>query len=437
MSTRVRFAPSPTGYLHVGGARTALFNWFYARHTGGVMILRIEDTDEERNTPEANQAIFDGLRWLGIDWDEGPGTGGGAGPYRQSERVEIYDRYFARLEAAGLVYEDEGAMRFKAPNDPVTIDDLVCGKVVFDGRHDPDMTVRRADGSYIFHFVSVVDDIEMKISHVIRGEDHLSNTPKHIDLYRAFDAAPPRFAHIPLILNSDGSKMSKRDRGASIQEYIEGGFQPEAVLNYICLLGWSPKDDREILATDEIKALFDLPQINRSHARFDMEKCLWMNQQYLLRMTPGEFADAASAFLENKGTRLETLSDPGKVLGLFREKLRCFGELPEKLAPFLGAEVDYDPEALEKVRSREGAVQLLGALKSNFESAGPWTEESLESLVKASASDAEVKPGALMFPLRFAASGTPHGPSLYPMLELLGKETVIHRIAKAIELLKD
>ena len=226
---RVRFAPSPTGYLHIGGARTALFNWLFARHHGGSFVLRVEDTDKSRNTEEAAAAIYEGLSWLGLDWDEGPHKGGEYGPYFQSERNEIYERYLAKLKDGGHIFEDAGALRFRSPREHVVVQDLVHGDVDFDLTNPethPDMTVRRADGSWIFHFVNVVDDIEMKISHVIRGEDHLSNTPKHIELYRALGAMPPRFAHIPLIHNRDGTKMSKRDQGASLDYYMKKRVPP-------------------------------------------------------------------------------------------------------------------------------------------------------------------------------------------------------------------
>ena len=233
---RVRFAPSPTGYLHVGGARTALFNWLFARHHGGVFVLRVEDTDAARNTAEAVQVIYEGLRWLGLDWDEGPEKEGAHGPYFQSRREAIYERYFEQLRAGGHLYEDGGAWRFRFRREVVEVDDLICGRVSFDFANldiMPDMTIRRPDGSWIFHFVNVVDDAEMKISHVIRGEDHLSNTPKHIQLFQALGAEPPRYGHIPLILNPDGSKMSKRDKGASLSSYVEGGYVSEAVRNYL------------------------------------------------------------------------------------------------------------------------------------------------------------------------------------------------------------
>src|SRR6266576_1908634 len=277
---RVRFAPSPTGYLHIGGARTALFNWLHAKHTGGTFVLRIEDTDRSRNTEVAAQAIYDGLRWLGLDWGEGPHAGGNFGPYFQSEREEIYRAYLEKLRAAGRVYDDEGSVRFRFEREKVVVDDTICGHVEFDlsdPETNPDMTIRRPDGSWIFHFVNVVDDIEMKISDVIRGEDHLSNTPKHIQVYRALGVTPPRFAHIPLIMNKDGSKMSKRDQGASLEYYIENGYLPEAVRNFLCLLGWSPKDDREKIPIDEVIRIFDLNNIVRGHATFDPDKMHWLN----------------------------------------------------------------------------------------------------------------------------------------------------------------
>jgi len=245
MKVRVRFAPSPTGFLHIGGARTALFNWLYARHCGGTFILRIEDTDAARNMQEAVEVILSGLRWLGLEWDEGPISGdvtgpsrGERGPYFQSQRKENYQRRAEALVARGLAYEHEGAIKFRMALEPVTIPDLVVGNVVREltdrEQAEPDFVIVRSDGQPVFHFVNVIDDLEMGITHVIRGEDHLSNTAKHIALFRAFGVAPPQYAHIPLILNGDGSKMSKRDKGASLTTYLDDGFLPEAVDNYLC-----------------------------------------------------------------------------------------------------------------------------------------------------------------------------------------------------------
>ena len=259
---------------------------------------------EARNTAEAAQAIYDGLRWLDLEWDEGPKHGGDFGPYFQSERNAIYERHLAKLEAAGHLFEEHGAIRFRSPREHVVVDDLVCGRVEFDLTNPethPDMTIRRPDGSWIFHFVNVVDDMEMKISHVIRGEDHLSNTPKHIELYRALGAEPPRFAHIPLILNQDGSKMSKRDAGASLNTYIEEGFLPEAVRNYLCLLGWSPKDNREKIAIEEVVRLFELEKINRKNASFDLAKCTWLNGEYVRELPDERFHALARVALLRAG----------------------------------------------------------------------------------------------------------------------------------------
>src|SRR5580765_1303270 len=277
MKARVRFAPSPTGFLHIGGARTALFNWLYARHAGGTFILRIEDTDAARNTQEAVEVILSGLRWLGLDWDEGPISGdvtgpskGEVGPYFQSQRKENYQRRAEALLSRGLAYEHEGAIKFKMTREPITIPDLVVGDVVRPltdrEEKDPDWVLVRSDGQPVFHFVNVVDDLEMCITHVIRGEDHLSNTAKHIDMFKALGVEAPRYAHIPLILNKDGTKMSKRDQGASLTSYMEEGFAPEAVVNYLCLLGWSPKDNREVMPVQEVVLMFDLPQVLRHNA---------------------------------------------------------------------------------------------------------------------------------------------------------------------------
>jgi glutamyl-tRNA synthetase len=268
---RTRFAPSPTGYLHVGGARTALFNWLYARQHGGTFVLRVEDTDEARNTEAARAAIFEGMKWLGLKW-EGPGNEGECGPYYQSQRSDIYLEWFEKLVAADRVYEDEGAWRFRFERKPITMNDMVCGEVTIDYTDEsntPDMVVRRSDGSFVFHFVNVVDDLTMGITHAIRGEDHLMNTPKHLQLFEAFGAAPPQYAHLPLILNGDGSKMSKRDEGAALGDYPKQGFLPGAVANFLALLGWSPKDESEIFSAEELIQKFSLDAVNRAPARFD------------------------------------------------------------------------------------------------------------------------------------------------------------------------
>jgi glutamyl-tRNA synthetase len=424
MSVRTRFAPSPTGYLHVGGARTALFNWLFARKLGGVFVLRVEDTDEARNTEEARQAIFDGMSWLGLDWDEGPEVGGGCGPYYQSQRKDIYDAWFQKLVDAGRVYEEEGAWRFRFDRKPVTMHDLVCGEVTIDYRdasNTPDMVVKRSDGSYVFHFVNVVDDLEMGITHVIRGEDHLMNTPKHLQLIEAFGGVAPQYAHIPLILNQDGSKMSKRDAGAAVGDYPRQGFLPDAVVNFLALLGWNPKTDEEIFTPAELIERFSLENVNRAPGRFDIEKCGWVNQQHLMKVGVDEFAEMARPFVEKAG-----LPMPGNfraVAAAVKDKVRLISEVPAAVDFLLKEELDAcDDEALEKVKSRPGMGEILMAIGKAFEALPQWSAEAAKAAVAEVAAAHGMKAGQLMFPLRVALSGRGHGPDIADVLELLGKE---------------
>ena len=433
---RVRFAPSPTGYLHVGGARTALFNWLYARHHGGKFILRIEDTDQARNTAEAVQVIYDGLRWLGLDWDEGPEAGGEHGPYFQSQREAVYLRYFEQLRTAGHVYDDGGPWRFHFRREPVEVDDMICGKVTFDFANVeimPDMTIRRPDGSWIFHFVNVVDDIEMGITHVIRGEDHLSNTPKHLQLFAALGASPPRYGHIPLILNKDGSKMSKRDHGASVGTYIEGGYAPEGVRNYLCLLGWSPKDDREKMEITEVIERFDLANVNRKSAQFDLDKCNWLNAQYLAQMPAARYAQLAGPFLEKAGVKASSTEELQRVVALVQEKVKFLTDVPAWVSYFFTEDYEFDPDSVEKTLRKPGALDRLAQLRDSYADLEPWDAASLEARLKATATAIPCKPAEFIHPARVAVSGRSVGPSLYHMLEVLGRERVMARMKLTIE----
>ena len=435
---RVRFAPSPTGYLHVGGARTALFNWLFARHHGGKFILRIEDTDRARHNDAAVQVIYDGLRWLGLDWDEGPEVGGPHGPYFQSEREAVYQRYADQLSVAGKVYTDEnGALRFRLPRVPLAFDDLVCGRIEIDrsisqnreGGEESDMTIRRADGGWIFHFVNVVDDIDMRITHVIRGEDHLSNTAKHLELFAALGVEPPRYGHIPLIMNKDGSKMSKRDTGASITSYLEGGYAPEAVLNYFCLLGWSPKDDREIMPREEIVARFDLANVNRKGAHFDLAKCDWFNAQYLAHMPMERYRELAAPWLAKAGVALPA-GQLDAVLALEKMKVTHLTEVPGRVAFFATEDFPYDPAAVEKTLRKPGALDRLAQLAECYAAVETFDAATLEAKLKELAAALGVKPAEFIHPARVAVSGRSVGPSLYHMLEVLGKERVLARIER-------
>lgn len=433
---RVRFAPSPTGYLHIGGARTALFNWLYAKHHGGKFILRIEDTDKARNTVEATQAIYAGLSWLGLDWDEGPQVGGACGPYFQSEREAIYEKYLGKLKTAGRVYDDEGSVRFRFAREKIIVDDLICGRIEFDmtdPANNPDMTIRRPDGSWIFHFVNVVDDIEMKISHVIRGEDHLSNTPKHVQLYEAFNTKPPQFAHIPLILNKDGSKMSKRDQGASLVTYMEGGYVPEAVRNYLCLLGWSPKDNREKLGIDEVVRLFELEKINRKNAAFDLDKCTWLSGEYVRELPEDRFRAMCVVAFARTGIDVRKFPEAyvHAAFDTCKGKFKLFSELPAYAGFYFSDDVVFDPEGVAKHFVPENKPRLA-AVRAAFAGSASFDAAALETALKSTAASLGVKAGVLVHPTRLAVTGSNAGPSLYHLLEILGREKVLARIDRGL-----
>jgi glutamyl-tRNA synthetase len=434
---RVRFAPSPTGYLHIGGARTALFNWLFARHHGGKFVLRIEDTDIKRNTEEAMVAIYDGLQWLGLNWEEGPHAGGDYGPYLQSERTELYERYLKQLQDAGHIFEDQGALRFRSPREHVIVDDIVCGKIDFDLTNPathPDMTIRRPDGSWIFHFVNVIDDLEMKISHVIRGEDHLSNTPKHIEIFRALGATPPHYAHIPLILNRDGSKMSKRDEGARVEYYIRRGYLPAAVRNYLCLLGWSPKDNREKIDIDEIIRIFDLKNIGRSSATFDPDKLHWLNGEYGRELSDSEFYDLALAKLKSSGVKLENFPEKyvRAALETCKGKINTFDELPAYCGFYFTDDFGYNPEGVAKHFTAENKARLKAVWEA-LSALDKFDVAEIEATLKSTAGKLGVKVGGIVHPTRLAVTGSNVGPSLYHLLEVLGKEKVVARIDRAQE----
>ena len=432
MNVRVRFAPSPTGLLHIGGARTALFNWLYARHTGGAFILRIEDTDMARNTQEATDVILGGLRWLGLDWDEGPGKGS-FGPYFQSQRGEIYRRHVQELKDKGMAYDCDGAVKFKMDRQPIVIPDLIVGDVTRDltdrEQADPDFVIIRSDGQPVFHFVNVVDDLEMNITHVIRGEDHLSNTAKHIALFRAFGVEPPRYAHIPLILNPDGAKMSKRDRGASLQTYIDDGYVPEAVVNYLCLLGWSPKGNREKMPLQEVIPLFDLPQILRHNARFDLAILDWLNGEYLREMTAERFRELGAAAFQRAGCKLEGYSQAyvAAALATCQGKIKRFSDLAAYAGFYFSDEVKMDPAAAEKEFTPEAKARLK-KLRDALAAQDDFTAGGAERTLKAAAAELGVKAGLLVHPTRLACTGAAAGPSLYHLMEILGKEKVVKRL---------
>lgn len=443
-SVRVRFAPSPTGYLHIGGARTALFNWLFARHHGGKFLLRIEDTDTARNSQAAIDVILQGMTWLGLDWDEGPASSdptgpsrGDCGPYFQSQRGAIYQRRIQELRDKGLAYDRDGAVFFRMQREPITIPDLIVGDVhrpLTDREEvDPDWVLVRSDGGPVFHLVNVVDDLEMGITHVIRGEDHLTNTAKHIALFRAFGVEPPRYGHIPLILNPDGSKMSKRDRGAHLENYQIDGFTPEAVVNYLALLGWSSPDGREVLSVAELVSRFELDRVHRSPAKFDAKKLEAVHFEHTRTMDLGRFVQLGVNHLKSAGVETAAFS-PDYVtaaLATAREK----GKLFKDLAPFVGFYFVADDALVWEAEARAKALTapakaILEKLTTAF-AATDFSAVQLEAALKAEAATLGVKVGALVQPVRVACTGTMVGPSLYHLMEVLGRERVARRMARA------
>lgn len=427
---RVRFAPSPTGFFHIGSARTALFNWLYARHTGGTFVLRIEDTDKERNSDAFLQVIYDSLRWLGLNWDEGPLVGGDYGPYRQSERADIYRAYLEKLKAAGRTYENEGATYFKISGQPQIIEDAIRGRV--ERTEEKDFVIIRSDGSPVFHFVNVVDDIAMKITHVIRGEDHLSNTSKHTELFAAFGVPVPVYAHIPLILKQQGAgKMSKRDQGALIEEYQRRGFLPEALVNFLCLLGWSPKNDQEKLPIEEIIRLFDLPAVHQGNARFDEKKMAHMNMSYLHAMTPDQYVDVATRYLDRIGFLATHHPDAGylrAVLTLCQVKVRSLEELPAAIGYFFNEDFPYDAKSREKIFAKGDPKARLQEFIDALPSADFASDATLEAWLQALAAAKGATTSDYIHPGRLAFSGGSAGPTFYGLLRVLGRERAERRI---------
>lgn len=448
---RVRFAPSPTGFFHIGSARTALFNWLYARHTGGTFILRIEDTDTARNSDEYLRILIESMQWLGLDWDEGPGKEGACGPYFQSQRNDIYKQYLQKLIDAGRVYEKEGAYFFKLVGErktvfdefkkaevevvdaaPVTIRDAIHGDV--QRAETQDFVVWRSNGDPSFHFVNVVDDIAMGITHVIRGADHLSNTSKHVELFNAFGVTPPVFAHIPLILKSSGQgKMSKREQGALIEEYQNRHFLPEAVRNYLCLLGWNPKVDQEIMPIEEIIARFDLPGINKANARFDEKKMAHFNTVYTQQLSAPRFAELGAQVLR-QAKLIDDATDTlyvADVLALCQPKLTGLEALPAYADYFFTDTFPEDAASREKTLKKggvEAARARLQELAAWAAEQSDWTDAALEAGLKTLAETKAVGTGEYIHAARLALSGRSVGPSFYGLLRVLGRQRVQSRI---------
>ena len=477
---RFRFAPSPTGWLHVGSAHTALFHWLAARSGGATFILRIEDTDEVRSTPESEAAIFDGLRWLGLDWDEGPDVGGPVGPYRQSERLDIYQQYARQLLDAGRAYhcycikeeleERREAMRqagvpprydgrcreltqeqiaafqaegrqpavmFKmAESGATTWEDLIRGHQEWSNLEMGDTTLMKPSGYPTFHFAVVVDDHLMGITHVIRGEDHLSNTPRHLQIMAALGFEPPHHGHLGLILGEDRRKYSKRHGAESVAEFRELGFLPEAMANFLALLGWSPGTEEEVMPLEELVRRFRLENVSRAGSVFDLGKAEWMNGEYVKRGSAERLVSLAVPILQTQGL-LEAEPAPEqlqwleRVVELMRERMPTLRELGERNPYFFTDQFEYDENAREKWLSKEGTAEVLQQLADRFEALPTYDHDAIEGAIRGLAGDLGIGGGKVIHPCRAAVTGCTVGPSLFELLALLDRDDVVRRLRRA------
>jgi len=461
---RVRFAPSPTGHLHIGGARTALFNWLFARHNGGSFILRIEDTDTTRSTDEYIEAIIEGMQWLELDWDEGP--------FRQTARFDIYRSYVDRLLAEGKVYRcyctpeelehrrekalAEGrtpkydgrcrnitgpipgkpaAIRFKMPQEGVTVlDDMIKGRIEFENSLLEDMIILRSDGSPTYNFVVVVDDIDMKITHIIRGDDHVNNTPKQIHIYKAFGWEPPQFGHLPMILGSDKSRLSKRHGATSVMAYKDMGYQPDALVNYLVRLGWS-YGDQEVFTRDELTKYFSFDNVGSSAAVFNPEKLLWLNSQYIMNTPPERLAELVLPFLVKAGFVIEghypDMQWLSKAALTLRERAKTLVELAQSMKYYLLEEVEIDQKARDKVLKPDG-IALLADLREALSGVADFTAPEIEKTFASIVDKKGVKLGNLAQPARVAITGGTASPGIFEVFEIVGKDRVLKRLDKVI-----
>jgi glutamyl-tRNA synthetase len=439
---RVRFAPSPTGALHIGGARTALYNWLLARHAGGTLVLRIEDTDRERSTPENVDQILDALNWLELDWDEGP--------ISQVGNTERHEEVLARLLDEGHAYrsnataddvkaykakhgadrgfrgdaESEGAVRLRVPDDGETVvHDLIRGPTTFQHVHLDDPVIARADGTVLYNFAVAVDDLDAEITQVIRGEDHLSNTPKQLLVFEALGAEPPLYAHLPLLHGPDGKKLSKRHGAASVQELRAAGYLPEAVRNYLALLGWGDTDDETILSTDELVKRFRIERVSRNPARFDEQKLRWLNGRYVRALGTDELTQRLEGYLGRDG-------DLRPAVAISEEKMQTLADF-WPLAGFIFDGPSDDPKAREKWLGDDGR-RALELARAALELAEPFTVDAIEPRLKTVIDGLGVKPRDVYQPIRVALAGTTVSPGIFETLEVLGRDEALRRIDAAL-----
>jgi len=462
---RTRFAPSPTGHLHIGSARTALFNWLFSRHHGGDFILRIEDTDRVRSTEESTLAIFEALKWLGLDWDEEP--------FYQSQRTDIYKEYLENLLNQGKVYRcycdpDEleekkklalarkekpkydgkcrelteaypdkpFVIRFKSPQSGKTeVDDLIKGKIIFENSELDDLILCRRDGTPTYNFVVVVDDVKMKITHIIRGDDHVNNTPRQILLYQALNAPLPEFAHMPLTLGKDKARLSKRHGATSVMAYKEMGYLPQAMINFLVRLGWS-YGDQEIFSMDELVEKFSLENVGISAGIFNPDKLLWLNSHYIKEETDESLARLLIPFLEKKGVKVDDVKFLAKIIKGFKERSKTLDEMADKTLFYFKDEIEYQPKAAKKFLTLD-IVDVLTEVINRFEKAEDFSEEGIETIFDKITSEHNITLSQLAQPHRVALTGGTASPGIYEVIANLGKEKVVKRLRDAITFIKD
>lgn len=464
MTVRTRFAPSPTGMLHIGGVRTALFSWLYARKHNGVFVLRVEDTDRERSTEEATQVILDGMEWLGLHADEGP--------FYQSRRMDRYREVLGRFLEAGHAYRCyctkeeleemrarqveakqkprydgtcrnrtepragvDPVIRFKNPlSGTIVVEDEIHGNVRFENAELDDLIIARSDGSPTYNFCVVVDDMDMKITHVIRGDDHLNNTPRQINMLMALGAMPPRYAHVPMILGADGTKLSKRHGAVSVLQYREEGYLPEALLNYLVRLGWS-HGDQEVFTLDEMVRLFDTKDVNKSASAFNPEKLLWLNQQHIMRSTPEHLARHLKPQLEALGVHVEDDAKLAAVAKAQQERAKTLKEMAQNSVFFFREPTQYDEKAAKKNLTTD-AAPVLDAIVAKLQSLETWSASAIHEAVNAVAGELGLGLGKVAQPIRVAVSGTSVSPPIDATLEVLGREATLARLKKATDFIR-
>lgn len=434
MKTRTRFAPSPTGHVHIGNIRVAIYNWLYARHTEGQFLLRIEDTDRERSTSEAVATLLGVLEWMGLRTDEAP--------LYQSTRREDHLALAEQLLAKDRAYKsDKGetgqgeAILLRMPAYDITFDDEVKGSLRKKAGDMADFVIVRSNGTPVFHLANVADDIHMRITHVIRGDDHVENTYRHIALYRALDAGVPRFAHLPMIVNTQGRPYSKRDGDAYVGDFRDKGYLADALFNYLVLLGWSPGDDREVMPRAEIADLFDFSRVQSSAAQMDLTKLQWMNGVYMRKRPPEEYERECRLVLEKR----ELWSDDcnpaylQRVLEVMEERIKLYTDIADQAGFFFNEEYPYDEKAVKKRLLKKGALEKVRIVKEELEKITPFNAETTESAIRSLDERMDVGMGSLIHPIRVATSGLAIGPGLFDMLDVLGQKRVIRRMERTLE----